>query len=171
MTSQVIGNNKVALFLEEGDLAERGLCKLSSEGKELKRLVVEALKNSGIQSDGNMEIEIFNGKEGILIFAVVGIMPSIRYMVFDQVEALIEAAGVLLEFPLHSKLTYYEGRYWLEIKDFDETAEKTALQLGEFGRHLSAEEYREYIITEYGTVIEKENALRTFQRYFHKRPA
>ena len=171
MTSQVIGKNKVALFLEEEELAERGLCKTSSEGVELKRLVIEALKESGIATSGNMEIEIFNGKEGILVFAVVGILPSIRYMVFDDIDTFIEAAGVLLELPLHSKLTYCDRKYWLELKDFDGTTEKAAIQLSEFGQCLDADQYKEFVLNEYGTVIEEDNALQTFQRFFHTRGA
>lgn len=167
MTSQIIGNNKVALYLEEKDLAERGLDQPSCEGDELKTLVLEMLGSLGIRTDGNMEIEIFNGGASILVFAIVGIDPSVSHLVFDDIELLIQAAGALIEFPLHSKLTYWDRKYWLELKDFGDTAEKTALLLGEFGRHLAPEEYRECVLSEYGVVIEKDNVLRAFQRAFH----
>lgn len=169
MTSQIIGNNKVALFLQEKELAEHGLCKLSSEGREMKRFVVEVLKDLGVRSDGNMEIEIFSGKEGILVFAEVGLEPSVRYMVFDTLECFIEAVGVLNTFPIRSKLTYYDSRYWLAISDFDDTAEKAAMQLGEFGRHIRPDEYRDCFLDEHGEVIERDNALRRFRETFYKK--
>ncbi len=166
MTSQIIGNNKVALFLQEEELAEHGLCKHSSEGKEMKRLVVEALKDLGVQLDGNMEIEIFSGKEGILVFAVVGIIPTVRYMVFDNIESVIMAAGALSEMPMHSKLTYCDSKYWLEMRDFSDAAEKAALQLGEFGSHLKSEDYKEGVLEEYGKVVEEDNVFTIFRNVF-----
>jgi len=167
VTSQIIGNNRVALFFQEEELAEHGLCSLSAECKEMKRFVVEALKGLGVPSDGNMEIEIFNGKEGMLVFAVVGIVPTIRYMVFDNLESFISATGVLKDTPVHSKLTYFDGMYWLEMRDFGDAAEKAALLLGEFGRRLEAEDFREGVLEEYGEVIEDDNVLGVFRNAFY----
>ncbi|MGI6577711.1 MAG: hypothetical protein ACOX1Q_06690 [Eubacteriales bacterium] len=110
MTSQIIGNNTLALFLPHDEMEDLGLCRISAEGREMKKLVVDTMRNLGVESEGDMEIEIFNGKQGILIFAVVGLVPMVRYMVFNDLENLIEAVGTLNELPLKSKLTYCQGQ-------------------------------------------------------------
>jgi hypothetical protein len=167
VTSQIIGNNALALFLPHDEMEDLGLCRISAEGREMKKLVVDTMRNLGVESEGDMEIEIFNGKQGILIFAVVGLVPMVRYMVFNDLENLIEAVGTLNELPLKSKLTYCQGKYWLELKDFDETVEKVALQLGEYGQHIAADDFHEGVMEEYGTVIEENNAIAKFRYAFH----
>lgn len=167
LTSQIIGNNKLTLFLSNDELEDLGLCKKSAQGVEMKKVVVEAMRTLGVEYCGDMEIEMFNGKQGVLIFAMVGLVSVVRHIVFDDLENLIEAVGTLNELPLKSKLTYCWDKYWLEIRDFNEIAERVSLLLGEYGQHVSPEDYHEGVLEEYGTVIEEDDAIMKFRLAFH----
>ena len=61
MTSQIIGNNRLALFLPNEELEDLGLCKKSAQGSEMKKVVVDAMRRLGVEYR-DMEIEMFNGK-------------------------------------------------------------------------------------------------------------
>ena len=167
MTSQIIGNNRLALFLPNEELEDLGLCKKSAQGSEMKKVVVDAMRRLGVECSGDMEIEMFNGKQGILVFAFVGLVSVVRIMAFDDLEDLIAAAGALNELPLKSKVTYCRGKYWLEIKDHNDIADRIALILSEYGRYADADEFLEGILEEYGTVIAENNAIAEFRSAFH----
>ncbi len=168
MTSQIIGSNMLVLFLQHDELDELGLYNEVSECRDMKKLVVETLTNLGFESDGDMKIEVFNGKQGVLVFAEVEIEPIVHYMRFDDLDDLIDAVGAMNTQQMWSKLTYYMDNYWLEIRGSKKIVEKALLQLGEYGYHVSSCDYNEGVLEEYGTLIEESKAIETIRNAFFR---
>jgi hypothetical protein len=167
LTSQIIGSNMLVLFLQHDELDDLGLCCGATEGREMKRLVVDTLSNLGYESNGDMKIEVFDGKQGILIFAETDLESLVRYMMFSDLEDLIDAVGAINARQIRSKLTYYMDCYWLELRGARDAIEKAALQLGEYGHHIDAFDYNEGVLEEYGTLIEERNAIGTIRSAFY----
>lgn len=167
MTSQIIGNNMLVLFLQLDELHELGLYQQPTEVREMKKLVVDTLSNLGFESDGDMEIEVFSGKQGVLVFAEAALKAVVRYMRFSDIEELIDAVGAMKTLEIRSKLTYCMGNYWLEFRGAKEEIEQATLQLSEYGHCVDTCEYNEGVLEEYGTLIEENSAIETIRNAFY----
>lgn len=155
------------LFLQHDELHELGLYQKVTEIREMKHLVVDTLSNLGFESDGDMEIEVFNGKQGVLVFAEVDLEPAVRYLRFGDLENLIDAVGATSIIQIRSKLTYCMGEYWLELRGAKDVIDKATLQLGEYGQCVNTCDYNEGVLEEYGTLIKEGNAIETIRNSFY----
>lgn len=164
MTIEPIGRTGVALYLTPTDLARWGLS--STPGsltlEQALTLTREACGQAGIVLDGAVEIEAYPECCGVLVFARVRPAgPS--WFLFDDLEALLEAALALHANPVDAALWWWEGKYWLSLPPGAEGAEAVCR---EFGSPRQGNPLLEARLEEAGQAIFPHHALNQLCRHF-----
>jgi hypothetical protein len=156
MTSQLIGSNRLAIYIEEEELKQHGILSGTSCNEQIKPLVESIFRSSGINARGDMEIEVYDSRAGLMVFAWVGELFSHEQLVFSTLDDLLDAADSLAQPVYRSDLIFYDGRYYLEICDFICSIKNSSMRLSEFGfkSHVPKE-----LLSEYGTHIAKGDAI------------
>ena len=163
MTIEPIGAASVALYLTPADLSRRGLSAApgSLTLEQALELTREACGQAGIVLDGTVEIEAYPECCGVLVFARVRpVGPS--WFLFDDLEALLEAALALHNVPVDASLWWWEGKYWLSLPS---EAEGAAV-CREFASPRQADPLLEARLKEAGQSIFPHHALAQLCRHF-----
>ncbi|MDL2288887.1 hypothetical protein LJC32_05900 [Oscillospiraceae bacterium OttesenSCG-928-F05] len=158
VTRQVIAPNRMALFLEPPDMEAHGIKEPDPDSNAVHTLVMGAFACSGIQPSGGMEIEIYASKGGLLVFAEFGAGLSGDIVAFKSADDLADAVAALPFSPGISRLMYYEGTYYLEIRDLAPNLQVLTSWLSEFGA-VTKKRGLDLFLSEHGRVIEDYDAV------------
>ncbi|MGI5971735.1 MAG: adaptor protein MecA [Oscillospiraceae bacterium] len=162
MTVMPLGAKGIAIFLDPDELRSAGVEADELSVERARPIVVTAMRESGLDPDGSLEIESFCNGEGVLLFArIVPTRPV--FIVFGGLEDLLGAVKSLVEPPGGSELTYLDGRYWLTL-----TGEARSLVplLSEFGEESNCEPEYVHFLREHGQVIIERDAISNLRAYF-----
>ena len=160
MSLETVSDSVVALCIGMEDLTLRGL-DTSLSGSMARVLVREALISKGVSPWPDMEVDLFSNADGLLLFARP-VKAELHCFCFTDFEALLAAIS-RCDFSPESRLTYFSGKYYLNI-----TSSSTALcgALFEFGEYLSLPRGMCSHIFEHGEVIIAHNAVSALRNNF-----
>ena len=162
MSTNSITECAVAIYLEGADLRELGL-HVPVSTADARTLIVNAMRTSGRQPWGQMEVEMFTYADSVLLLA----RPSDRAATcfrFDDLEDLIAGAACLPE-DTQSTLIWLNGNYYLFL-GVQEVGHTGALY--EFGHPYRCSAGQAAHMAEHGKVLMANRAAFLLNRYFHK---
>lgn len=161
MSAESITECAVAIYLEGDRLRELGLGLPVSPG-DARTLIANAMRTSGRQPWGDMEVDMFTYEDAVLLLARPSDMAHHCFR-FDDLEALLSAAACLPE-DTESTLIWLNGQYhlFLGVQDVGRTG-----ALYEFGQPFRCPDALAAHMAEHGQVLMKERAVFLLHRYFH----
>ena len=160
MSLEAVTNAVVAIYLDGGELRERGLSRPLGAAAA-KMLVREMLKAAGEEPWAEMEVEIFMAVGAILLMA----RPAKRRLCcfsFLDAETLL-AAVASCPAGLPSGLTYYNGAFLLSVAG---TQSALLAALFEYGDTVPDAEIYMAHLQEHGECILSANAVSELKRHF-----
>ena len=137
MTAHSTGPYSIAIHLPPEELAGNGSCHIDDEWT--RQLTLGIMEEFEINVVGQLEIEVFTGIGGLMIFAALH--PESRWKTlffsFERLEEVLELSERLnLLPPPKSILTYIKGSYILSLSAPPEEIVRLDLLAGEFGHRL-----------------------------------
>ena len=103
MTFQILGPDRLVLYLAPGDLQAKGLEPLALGPPQAAGLVRTACRDAGIRPPDPLEIETFPAPAGVLIFAKPALVPTV--LSFPCLSALLDGLSRLSVPPSKARVT------------------------------------------------------------------
>lgn len=162
MNIQNVGKSCITLFIEGDELADRGVAPDSLNVEQAAEFLKTALYRLGRPLWDSAVIEMFPGRDSVLIFARRrGGAPA--FFAFDDIEPVIIAADCL-EADIPSRLTYIDGAYVLTVHPWE--GEPVPAALYEFGTEIKVTERYELHLLEHGEEIIGDYAVSVIKEFF-----
>ena len=162
MTIQPISTASVALYLTPADLQERGVCPEQLDLERTLEIAREAFEQAGLPLEGDLEIEAYPEKCGVLVFARLHPPQELVYS-FRSWEELLCAVACLAEPLPDGTLSQWRGRYWLTLPAREQAA---GARLSEFGQLETADPYITARLAEYGIPLLEQDAPTALKSHF-----
>ena len=157
-----IGNRAMSLYITAPELQARSLCPQSLSRSDALDLLALALTENRLDGWEAAELELFPGREGVLLFARrKSGLP--RHFHFSDFELLLQAVQACPD-ALPSTLARIEEGYLLTVYPFE--GELPPFALYEFGIALGQNAYLEAHLTEQGEVLIPNAAMSALCTHF-----
>ena len=161
MTIHPIQGAGVALYITPAELETRGLTVRELSAVQAGALARQACAAVGLLPEGELEIEAFPDRSGVLLF--VRFRPPERmWFSFETLEPLFAAAQAGEEPPERCALYWCAQRWWLSLEG---EAESWAARLSEFGRRERERPHLAAHLAEFGQTVFPCRALHELGRY------
>jgi hypothetical protein len=161
MEIQLIGSKALTVFLSGDELARRRLEPQSITAEEAADILKTALEAAGKKGWENVTLEVFPGRDSILLFAHL-CFEKTAFFVFDDFETLIEA-GKLCPPGIDSVITYIDESYVLSV--YSEDGEFPA-HLCEYGTKLARPSKYALFLSEHGKKIAGPDGIDSIKKFF-----
>ena len=162
MTVSHIGNRAMSLYITDQELKALDLAPRKIGRKDALRLLAMALKESRLDGWEAAELEVFPGRDAVLLFARrKSGLP--RHFRFSDFESLLAAAHLCPD-ALPSILCKHGDGYLLTVYPFE--GDRPPAPLYEFGRELGQSVYLPAHLTEQGAVLIPAAALANLRMHF-----
>jgi len=157
-----IGNRAVSLYITEAELKERNLAIETINQDQVQCLLAVALRESRLDGWEAAELEVFPGRDAVLLFArrKSGVP---RHLLFSDFETLLHAVRLCPDV-LPSALSRTKGGYLLTAYPFE--GENLPAVLYEFGRELGQSAYLTAHLKEQGETLLPVCAMASLRAYF-----
>lgn len=162
MEVQPIGDGCLYIHLKDEDLSAMQSAPEQLTDREVRRILIEAVGESGEDWWHHAFLELYPGHGSALIFARLH-PDEPECFVFEELEPLLQAAE---QSPggLVSYLIYFENAYYLTVYPWAE--ERGLSVLSEFGTALAVTPHLALHFMEHGTILAGPMALDTLKKFF-----
>ena len=160
MDIYAIGDRDFSVYICSRELIERNINPLSFSAAEAKKLVGDAFV--GKKYGDRMKIEMFPGKDEVLLFVHIGASEP-TFFAFRDSESLISAIEESSAEDLEI-LTYINNTYYLAVYPFSEKDGLGGFE--EFGEKVSAPPEFELYLREHGEYFLENKEIKSLKRLF-----
>lgn len=160
MSTKSITECAVAIYLEESELQELGLC-LPVSAKDARTLIANAMLTSGRQPWEDMEVDMFTYDDSVLLLARPTGQGADCFL-FEDLETLLGAVQCLPQ-TAQSTLLWMDGNYYLML---GVNTIEHANALYEFGFPVRCTAEKAAHIAEHGKLLIGNQAIFQLTRYF-----
>ena len=162
MSIYTIGPTRMVMYITPGELRDWGCTVETLDEATAAELVRRALRERGMEAEGEMEIDAFPSSCGVLLF--VHMIPLGRqWFSFGGLEELLAAARVCGTPPEDAALCWYGDRWWLSLPPEER---RWGHILSEFGRPERDRPALDAALAEHGAVIFPQQAFSRLLAYF-----
>lgn len=162
MTIEPIGKGSLALFIEPEEMDQIYCDDGGLDLKTAQNLVVSAFTECGLETEGSLELETYQGAAGIMLFARL-VHRETKLYVFDSFEHVVAAAAIMPKPAPKCTLTYCDGLYYLQ------TDKTLSGHIIEFAREESNAQDMAGHLEEYGLPV-SDDAIAELNYWFnHKK--
>lgn len=162
MNIQNIGKSCITLYIEGNELTERGVSPETLSLEQAAEFLEAALDEMGRPVWENVVIELFPGRDSVLLFARRrGGSPA--FFAFDKIEPLISVSSCL-DSDIPARLTYIDGSYILTVCPWE--GEPVPSAFYEFGTEIKVSARYELHLREHGEEIIGDFALSVIKEFF-----
>jgi len=157
-----IGNRAMSLYITEAELGERNLTIEALNQDEVQHLLAIALTESRLDGWEAAELEVFPGRDAVLLFArrKSGVP---RHVLFPDFETLLSAVHLCPD-ALPSALSRTQNGYLLTVYPFE--GENPPAVFYEFGREIGRSGYLTAHLKEQGEAILPTCAMARLRTHF-----
>ena len=157
-----IGNRAVSLYITEAELKEKNLTIETINQDQVQALLNLALQESRLDGWEAAELEVFPGKDALLLFARRK-SGKARHVLFANFESLVTAAHLCAD-ELPSALSQTPAGYILTVYPFE--GDVLPAVFDEYGTEIPGCNYLAEHYAEQGDTICNSRALRMIKSYF-----
>ncbi|MGL5513947.1 MAG: hypothetical protein ACRDBM_12025 [Sporomusa sp.] len=164
MIIQNIGTRAISMYIDSDELSELGLSPDSIGQQEASELLKKALDDRAIKQWDAAEMEVYPGKDSLLLF-VRRKSAKPYYYIFTDLECLITACSVCR--PMPSSLLCCpedEGSYLLTV--FPLEGDNPPAILSEFASQVELSPYQAIHYDEQSEYILSHNAIAVIRQFF-----
>jgi len=161
MIIQNIGTRALSMYIDSKELDEMGLRPDEIGQQEAGQLLKKALDDSSLKQWKAAEMEVYPGKDSILLFVRRKSTKPFHF-VFNDFEALISASEFCQELP--SSLIDLNGKYLLTV--FPLEGDSPPAALSEFGNSVDVSPCLSIHYEEQGKYIFSQQAISEIRRLF-----
>lgn len=162
MIIQNIGTRALSMYIGSEELNELGFSPDDIGQQEANQLLKKALDDSSIKKWAAAEMEVYPGKDSLLLF-VRRKSTKPFYFVFSDIEPLISACQMCK--PLPSSLNYIGNKYLLTV--FPLEGDSPPAIFAEFGEQIQISICQAIHYEEQGKFILSQQAIGKIKEYFN----
>ena len=164
MDIQTIGSSSLTIYISPAEMRSRNIAPGSLTADDTKNILHSALDMIGQNEYTKVSLELFPGKEDLLLFVRMCLGAPLFFS-FDDLELLIAAACECSD-EAPSSLSFMDSRYILTVTPWEH--DNAAPILYEFGELIDAPQQYEEYIKEHGQMLIKSDALTVLKKHFTK---
>jgi hypothetical protein len=154
MTGQILSADSALVMIDKGELGE-------AENDEIRysrltEMVKHFFKDSGMVWEADMYIEVYSGRDGFMVFAENGSGEPLICIHYFSADDLIESMAAYNGTPPRSRLTYYDGEYYLELFGDGDAVSTAGIIFSEFGEEIDHARSLSLELSNNGSVISED---------------